>query len=66
MEYTRLPAIPNLLSQYGRAALGAVPVVGGSRDGKSMPATGVEVSGVRVDVANHPGRLRPRLRPAVR
>ncbi|HMT49578.1 MaoC/PaaZ C-terminal domain-containing protein [Dietzia sp. UBA5065] len=52
MEYTRLPAIPNLLSQYGRAALGAVPVVGGSRDGKSMPATGVEVSGVRVDVAN--------------
>lgn len=52
MEYTRLPAIPNLLAQYGKAAVGSMPVVGGSRDGTSMPATGVEVSGVRVDVAN--------------
>ncbi|WP_404850616.1 MaoC/PaaZ C-terminal domain-containing protein [Dietzia kunjamensis] len=52
MEYTRLPAIPNLLAQYGKAAVGALPVVGGSRDGKSMPSKGVEVAGVRVDVAN--------------
>lgn len=52
VEYTRLPAIPNLLSQYGKAALGSLPVVGGSRDGRSMPAKGVEVAGVRVDVAN--------------
>ena len=52
MEYTRLPAIPNLLAQYGRAALGSVPVLGGNRDGESMPTKGVEVSGVRVDPAN--------------
>lgn len=52
MEYTRLPAIPNLLAQYGKAALGSVPVVGGSRDATSLPAKGVEVSGVTVDVAN--------------
>lgn len=52
VEYRTLPAIPDLLAQYGKAALGSVPVVGGSRDGNSMPATGVEVSGVRVDVAN--------------
>ena len=52
MEYTRLPGIPNLLGQYGKAAVGALPVVGGSRDGKSMPSKGVEVTGVRVDVAN--------------
>ena len=52
MEYTRLPAIPNLLAQYGKAALGSVPILGGKRDGKSMPAKGVEVSGVRVDPAN--------------
>lgn len=52
MEYTQLPAIPNLLAQYGKAALGSVPVVGGSRDATSLPAKGVEVSGVRVDPAN--------------
>ncbi|MGN0102580.1 MAG: MaoC/PaaZ C-terminal domain-containing protein [Dietzia sp.] len=52
MEYTRLPGIPNLLGQYGKAAVGALPVVGGSRDGTSMPSKGVEVTGVRVDVAN--------------
>ena len=52
MEYTRLPAIPNLLAQYGKAALGSIPILGGKRDGKSMPAKGVEVSGVRVDPAN--------------
>lgn len=52
VEYTRLPAIPNLLAQYGRAALGSLPVLGGRRDGKSLPARGVEVSGVRVDPAN--------------
>ncbi|WP_291081838.1 MaoC family dehydratase [Dietzia sp. UBA5065] len=52
MEYTRLPGIPNLLSQYGKAALGSVPVVGGSRDATSLPAKGVEVAGVKVDVAN--------------
>ncbi len=52
MEYTRLPAIPNLLAQYGKAALGSVPVLGGSRDATSLPAKGVEVSGVTVDVAN--------------
>lgn len=52
MEYTQLPAIPNLLSQYGKAALSSVPVVGGSRDATSLPAKGVEVSGVKVDVAN--------------
>lgn len=52
VEYIRLPAIPNLLSQYGKAALGAAPVVGSKRDGKSMPTTGVEVRGVRVDPAN--------------
>ena len=52
MEYRKLPGIPNLLSQYGRAALGSVPVVGGSRDATSLPAKGVEVSGVKVDVAN--------------
>ena len=52
VEYTRLPAIPNLLAQYGKAALGSVPVVGGKRDGTSMPEKGVEVEGVRVDVAN--------------
>lgn len=52
MEYTRLPAIPNLLSQYGKAALGSVPVLGGSRDATSLPAKGVEVAGVKVDVAN--------------
>ena len=52
MEYRKLPAIPDLLSQYGKAALGSVPVVGGSRDATSLPAKGVEVSGVKVDVAN--------------
>lgn len=52
MEYTRLPGIPNLLAQYGRAALASVPVVGGSRDATSLPAKGVEVTGVKVDVAN--------------
>ena len=52
MEYRKLPGIPNLLTQYGRAALGSVPVVGGSRDATSLPAEGVEVSGVAVDVAN--------------
>lgn len=52
VEYTRLPAIPNLLAQYGKAAVGSVPVVGGKRDGTSMPDKGVEVAGVRVDVAN--------------
>src|SRR5699024_9486398 len=52
MEYTQLPGIPNLLAQYGKAATGSLPVVGGGRDGKSMPAAGVEVSGVQVDVAN--------------
>lgn len=52
MEYTKLSAIPNLLSQYGKAAIGSVPVVGGSRDATSLPAKGVEVSGVKVDVAN--------------
>lgn len=52
VEYTRLPGIPNLLAQYGRAAVGSVPVVGGSRDAASMPAKGVEVDGVTVDVAN--------------
>lgn len=52
VEYTQLSGIPNLLAQYGKAAMGSVPVVGGSRNGKSMPAKGVEVSGVRVDVAN--------------
>lgn len=52
MEYTQLPAIPNLLAQYGKAALGSVPIVGGSRDATSLPAKGVEVSGVKVDVAN--------------
>ena len=52
MEYTKLPAIPNLLAQYGKAALGSVPVVGGSRDATSLPAKGVEVDGVQVDVAN--------------
>lgn len=52
MEYRKLPAIPDLLSQYGKAALGSVPVVGGSRDATSLPAEGVEVSGVKVDVAN--------------
>ena len=29
-----------------------MPVVGGSRDATSLPAEGVEVSGVAVDVAN--------------
>ena len=52
MEYTKLPAIPSLLSQYGKAALGSVPLIGGSRDATSVPAKGVEVSGVQVDVAN--------------
>ena len=52
MEYTKLPAIPSLLAQYGKAALGSVPLVGGSRDATSVPAKGVEVSGVKVDVAN--------------
>lgn len=52
MEYTKLPAIPNLLAQYGKAAVGAMPVVGASRDGRSMPAKGVEVDGVSVDTAN--------------
>ena len=52
MEYTKLPAIPSLLSQYGKAALGSVPLIGGSRDATSLPAKGVEVSGVQVDVAN--------------
>lgn len=52
MEYRKLPATPDLLSQYGKAALGSVPVVGGSRDATSLPAKGVEVSGVKVDVAN--------------
>lgn len=52
VEYTQLPGIPNLLAQYGKAAMSSVPVVGGSRDATSMPAKGVEVSGVRVDVAN--------------
>lgn len=52
VEYRRLSGIPNLLAQYGRAAAGSLPVVGGSRDGTSMPAKGVEVDGVRVDVAN--------------
>ena len=52
VEYTTLPAIPNLLAQYGKAAVGAVPVVGGSRSADSMPAKGVEVQGVTVDVAN--------------
>lgn len=52
VEYTQVPGIPNLLAQYGKAAMGSMPVVGGSRDGKSMPAKGVEVSGVRVDASN--------------
>lgn len=52
VEYTTLPEIPNLLAQYGKAAMGSVPVVGGSRDSSSMPAKGVAVEGVRVDVAN--------------
>ncbi len=52
MEYTKLPGIPNLLAQYGKAALGSVPVVGGSRDASSLPTKGVEVDGVQVDVAN--------------
>lgn len=52
VEYTTLPAIPNLLAQYGKAAAGSVPVLGGTRDAASLPAKGVEVEGVTVDVAN--------------
>jgi acyl dehydratase len=52
VEYTTLPGIPNLLAQYGKAAAGSVPVLGGTRDAASLPAKGVEVEGVTVDVAN--------------
>lgn len=50
--YRELPAIPQLLALYGKAATSQVPVVGVSRDGKTMPSQGLEVRGVRVDVHN--------------
>jgi len=51
ITYTRLDAVPDLLGLYGKAATEQVPVLGTSRDGSTMPRQGLEVRGIRTDVA---------------
>ena len=51
VRYEQLSAVPQLLGLYGRAATEQVPVLGTTRDGRTMPTKGLEVRGIRTDVA---------------
>ncbi|WPF66236.1 MULTISPECIES: MaoC family dehydratase [unclassified Corynebacterium] len=52
MTHHELPAIPNLMSEYGNAARDLLPVVGTKRRATGDPTTSFGVSGVTIDPAH--------------
>ena len=52
VTYKELSSIPDLMTEYKGAAKDLAPVIGAKRSAKTDPATGFEVSGVKVDIAH--------------
>ncbi|WP_237559577.1 MaoC family dehydratase [Corynebacterium neomassiliense] len=52
VTYTTLPSIPELMDEYKSAAKDLVPALGVKRSASEDPATGFEVTGVRISISH--------------